>query len=399
MTTTDLTYDEIGERAEEIYTRAQHQLGWQGMLDTPEDRAVLVRAMDPADRAELMELDQAAGRKLKRVGEDALAVENRQRARLRAAEVAGEIARMQGRGTRYDANPLAYTSQALDNIQGAIETRSAGVFLADEGFLPVETRAALSTSTYGAGRAWGANVIGGPRLCHVVAGVPQQRIDAIFAQLPTLVLPTAAGSVAENASLGEYATSTAASVTLARFGRWTDLSRESLIGASADAVVGMHTIGVAKDLDKVLIDMVEAAAGTAVAFNADVPGVVRAAMAAVIDNTAAADASDLVILTNPANAALLQDVTPIGGATIAERFQRFSGAIVYASSAVNTGFMTIANLRAGTRYFEARRLETQTQLLPKVDTLTVASSVVAGYGLAMAGGATGFAIAQDVVTP
>jgi hypothetical protein len=202
--------------------------------------------------------------------------------------------------------------------------------------------------------------------------------------------------VAENVTLSEFAASTAASVTLARFGRWTDISRESLIGADAGAMVAMHQIGVAKDLDKVLIDAVETAAGAAVGFQTDVPANVRKAMAQVTDNTAAADSADLVVLVHPDNASLLQDVSPIGGQTIAEPFQRFSGAIVYPSSAVNTGFATVANLRAGARYFEARGFTTETDLAPKTDTMTIASSVVAGYGLGLA---TGFAVMVDVVTP
>ena len=103
MTTTDLSVEEIGARADEIYTRAQDQLGWTGMLDTPEDRATLAAAMDPADRAELLLLDAAAGRKLRRVGEDARQlVESRQRAR----QIHGEIDRLKGRGPARGHSPL-----------------------------------------------------------------------------------------------------------------------------------------------------------------------------------------------------------------------------------------------------------------------------------------------------
>ncbi|MFD3399438.1 hypothetical protein ACFWUU_02100 [Kribbella sp. NPDC058693] len=290
-------------------------------------------------------------------------------------------------------HPLAYTSQTLDAVQAAIDSRTSGRFGA------MEQRAALTTGTFGAPRAWGSNVLNGPRLLHMAAGVPQQPVDAIFAQVPNLTLPTASASVAETVTLSEYAASTAGSVTLARFGRWTDLSRESLIGADAGAIVGMHTIACAKDLDKVLIDATETAAGSAVAFTADVPAAIRTAMAQVIDNTAAADAADLVILVNPANAALLQDVSPIGGVTQAEGFTKFSGALVYPSSAVNTGFITVANLAAGARYFEAQPVITETDYLPKTSVLTVATSTIAGYGLGLVGGASGFAIMVDVVTP
>ena len=289
------------------------------------------------------------------------------------------------------AHPLALDADTLDAAQGALEARAAGRWTVGE-----EHRAALVTTTLGAPRAWGSNVLDGPRLLHVAAGVPSQSVDAVLAQHPKFTLPTASAAVAETLSLGEYDTSNSGSVTLARFGRWTDLSRESLIGADAGSIAAMHQVGIAKDLDLVLIDAVETAAGAAVAFSADVPAAVRKAMATVIDATAAADSADLVVLVHPDNAALLQDVTPIGGSTIAEGFQRFSGALVYASSAVNTGFITVANLAAGARYFEARGVTLETDTAVKTDVLTVATSVIGGYGIGLT---SGFAVMVDVVTP
>lgn len=307
-----------------------------------------------------------------------------------AAAVRRAMAGADGYG-QSDAHPLSFTSQALDTLQGAIEGLTAARVMADE----LERRAALTTATFGAPRAWGANVLDGPRLLHIAAGVPTQKVAAPFAQIPNLTLPTATGSVGENVALAEYAASTANSVTLARFGRWTDLSRESLVGADAGAITAMHRLGVALDLDKVLIDLVEAAAGAAVPFTADVPAAIRKAIAVVTAATAASDAADLVILVHPDNVALLQDVAPIGGSTMAEQFGKFSGALVYPSNAVDTGFVTVANVKSGARYFQARGLGTETELATKTSTLTVATSVIGGYGL----GLTGFASKVDVVTP
>ena len=293
-------------------------------------------------------------------------------------------------------SPLAYSPESLDAVQAALDERTTGRFQA----FGIEERAALTTSTFGSPRAWGANVLAGPRILHVVAGVPRQPTNAVLAQVPNFTLPTAQAGAAENASLAEFAASTAGSVTLARFGRYTDLSRESNIGTDAAGLVGLQGIGIARDLDTVLVNAVETAAGSAVAFSADVPAAIRKAMAQVIDNTASASAADLVVLTHPDNAALLQDVAPIGGETMGEGFQRFSGALVYPCSAVDTGFMTIAALRAGVRYFEAWPTVTETQVASiKTATLTIATSTISGYGLILAGGATGFAIKVDVVTP
>jgi hypothetical protein len=374
---------------------------------TPDELQTVVNDLD----ARLLELHQNADGSYrdKSAAEDAefgaiLAV------RDEAAKIAGQARRALSqfqRGTGLEStfgvhrsarrlgelrHPLDYTRESLDAIQDAIVNRSAGTFRADDD----EIRAALATGTYGAPRVWGSNVLAGPRVLHVAAGVPQQPAAAIFAQLPVLTLPSATTSVGENVTLTEFAASTAGSVTLARFGRWTDLSSESLLGADAGALVSMHRIGIAKDLDNNLIGLVNTAAGSAVAFTADVPAAIRGAMAKVIDATAAADSTQLQVLCHPDNAALLQSVTPVGGRTIGEGFQDFSGALVYPSSAVPTGFMLVANLAAGVRYFEARPLLTETQLLPKVDTLTLATSVIAGYGIALGGSAF---VKVDVVTP
>ncbi|MGH8775073.1 MAG: hypothetical protein ACRDWI_07835 [Jiangellaceae bacterium] len=294
-------------------------------------------------------------------------------------------------------NPLGFTAEALDGLQAAIESRTEGRFAA--GMTREELKffnATLSTSTYGAPREWGANVLDGPRLLHVAAGVPRQPITAVLAQFPSLTLPTAAPGVGEGVSLAEYASSTAGSVTLARFGRWTDLSVEALIGADAGALIGMHQLGIALDLDKLLVDAVNTAAGAAVPFNADVVGQIRKSMATVIAATAAADPARLMIMAHPDNVPLLQDVTPVGGLTIAEPFQKFSGATVYASTAVPTGFMLTANLQVGVRFFEARGALSQTDLAPKSDITTVATSLIGGYGITLT---TGFVIKNDVVTP
>lgn len=292
-------------------------------------------------------------------------------------------------GARASAtHPLAYTGAALDELQAALNTRRSS---------RVVHNATLTTSTLGAGREWAANVMRGPRVLHVATGVPQTTgTDAIYAQYPQFTLPTATGSVAEGVTVTEYAASAAGSLTMGRFGRFTDLSQESQIGADAEAIIAMHQLGVAKDLDKVLIDAVETAAGAAVAFSADVPAAIRKAMALVIDNTAAENAADLVILVHPDNAALLQDVAPIGGETVGEGFQRFGGALVYPSSATNTGFMTVANLSVGCRYFEAQGLQTETDMAVKTSVLTTATSIIAGYGVSLV---SGFASMVDVVTP
>jgi hypothetical protein len=291
-------------------------------------------------------------------------------------------------------NPLAYTHAALDEIQGMIEQVRRG-----DGITPRRiSNATLTTGTYGAPREWGRNVLSGPRLLHVVAGVPRQPIDAILAQFPQLTLPTPSAAVGEGASLVEYASSVSGSVTAGRFGRFTDLSQESLVGTDAAAIISMHQLGIALDLDAVLIAAVQTAAGAAVGFTADVVGNIRKAIAKVLANTAAEDPSQLVILAHPNDAFLLENVTPTGGQTIAEAFQRFSGALVYPSNSVTAGFMTVANLPAGVRFFEATSGAGTLVDVASVKTgiSTIATALIGGYGITLA---AGFAVMQDVVTP
>lgn len=290
-------------------------------------------------------------------------------------------------------NPLAYTPEALDDLAASFASRTS---VRVEGGAR-ERFATVTTGLYGNPVAWGRNVLAGPRLLHVAAGVPTQSIDAIVAEFPSLTLPTATAGVAETVTVPEYASSATGTVTAARFGRWTDFSTEALIGTSPDAVVAMHQLGIALDLDKVLIDAVETAAGAPVAFNADVPGNVRRALARVQARTAAADVGNLVILVHPDDVWLLEDVQPIGGVTTGEGFSRFSGAMIYPSEAVNTGFITVANLSVGCRFFEARGVSTQTyDLAPKTGVSTVVTYTIAGYAVTLT---SGFATTIDVVTP
>lgn len=355
--------------------------------------------LDPAEEAALDELIAA-----KRQCADEISKADGELSALRAmrqeeSEVAQQAADThktsawytRAAGAEPKRNPLAYSPAALDSIQASLDQRVSGRFEA-----AMQERAALATGTYGAPRAWGSNVLDGPRLLHMAAGVPRQSIDAIYAQFPQLTLPTAQAGVGENTSLPEYAASAAGSVTLARYGRWTDLSRESRIGTDAETIVATHTVGIALDLDSALVGAVDTAAGTAVAFTADVPAAIRKALAQVQSNTAAANVAQLVVLTHPDNVALLQDVAPVGGQTMAEGFSRFSGALVYPSSAVPTGFMIVGNLRSGVRYFEAQELLTESDVDIKTGTFSLATSVIAGYAIGLLGGAF---IKVDVVTP
>lgn len=289
------------------------------------------------------------------------------------------------------SNPLAYTPSALDSIQSAISGHTSGRFDADQ-----FTNAALTTTTYGQPSVWGSNVLGGPRLLHLAAGIPTASIDAVLAEFPKLVIPAAGASVGEGVSLAEYSSSTGGSLVLGRFGRWTDLSGESLIGADAGAIIAVHALAIARDLDKSLVDAVNTEAGAAIAFDADVVGQIRKSIAVVQDNTGAATVDGICVIVHPDDIALLEDIAPVSGSGIAEGFVRFSGACVYASSSVPTGFSLTANLRDSVRFFSAQGVRTATDTDVKTDLTTVATMTVAGYAIGLTGGS---ARKNDIRTP
>ncbi|GAA1223161.1 hypothetical protein GCM10009676_00530 [Prauserella halophila] len=291
-------------------------------------------------------------------------------------------------------HPLTYSGEAVQAVQDAINTRTARrveANLSPEQLRQV-TNATVGTGQLGSPRKWGSNPLTGPRILHVIGGVRRVDADAVAAEFPELTLPTAQAGASEGASLAEYDSSTAGSATLRRFGRFTDLNVEARFGTDARAIVAMHQLGIAKDLDGALISDVESAAGTAAAFD-DPPQDVRKAIAQVLDATASMDPADLVILSHPDDANLLQDVQPTGGETTAEAFQRFAGALVYPSSAVTSGTMVVSNLRAGTLFFEAQGAMTAFDEDVKTGVRTVATALVGGYGVSLT---DGFAQAVDV---
>ena len=294
-----------------------------------------------------------------------------------------------------DRHPLAYTADAVRLVQNAIDTRGRLTVEADLSRQRFEVlNATLTTTTHGAPREWGASVLPGPRVLHRLAGVRTVPSDAVDAEYSKLALPTATAASGEGVTLAEYDDSTAGTVTLGRFGRFTDLSIESLIGTDAAAIIAIHQLGIAKDLDEVLITAVENDAGSPAAFN-DPDADARDAIAEIQDNTGAEDTTDIWLLIHPDDAHLFADITATGGKSIGEPFPSFAGARVYASSSVETGFATVANIRAGVLFFEARGTMTEVDNNVKTGVRTVATSIIGGYG---SGAIGSYSTQIDVVT-
>jgi hypothetical protein len=390
MTTTELTYDEIGERAEQIYTRAQSQLGWSGMLDTPEDRAVLVQAMDPADRAELMSLDVAAGRKLKRVGEDArLAVETRQRSR----QIVQAIDEASGRGPRRTGHsPLVVSETHLRSHAEAL--RTGAPFGAEEEY-EVETRATVTVATdLGSPGAWDAGQIRQPTTLRSFARIPNAPLTGASAQMPSVTLPAGAAGVAETVNHGEFDTIDVANLTTLRYGRWTTVTSFADAFDELQIINRSHAVGIARDLNLLDATAIIAAATSVTAFSAAVldqnvrAAILKVAAAALVEPT------DVVLIGSSAALAVVNGFAPASGDDRESVALRVFGARTYVHEPTVAGNI-YAFVPSAFQVF-SDRLRSSSTLDPKNGQNTFGSWLHStGPGVAIVGACQGV----DVVSP
>jgi len=275
-------------------------------------------------------------------------------------------------------SPLALDRDVLDALEAAVRSRSPGRF----GMAP-ELRAALSTTNTSGRQTWSANQVAGPRLLHVVAGVPSDlATGAIIANYLKAGAIAATGSVGENVSTSEFTSVTPASATLARFGRYSSLSREADIASEGAATLaGAHRRGVARDLDNLLIQAVTGVAATGTVTGTDGLRVAQA----TIGDSVGVEENGLTIVVHPGKAAVVADVSPVGGATLAETTPLFAGSAVYFSSLAPPG-SAVVFAGSSVRYFEAAAFLMETDHDVKTATLTIASSVIAAYGVDLING-------------
>ncbi|MCB2175604.1 MAG: hypothetical protein KQH57_07325 [Actinomycetales bacterium] len=279
------------------------------------------------------------------------------------------------------ASPLAVRADVLDAVQAAIAGRSAGRWVA--GLEPAaEQRAALTPSNTGGRHSWSAATLRSPRLLHQVAGVPiETNVAAITAEYLRAGAPASAASVAPATAVSELTSVTGTSVTLARYGRYTSLTREHLIAAdSAGTITSLHRRSIALDLDTVLITLISAAAptGTGVVTGSAADVALRIGLATVADATGA-EVPDLTIVANPADAGLIENVDPVGGATLGEVVATFGGAKVYYSSIATSGTALVFD-GASAKYLEAQALTFDSDVAVTTGVVTLATSVIGGYG-------------------
>ncbi len=242
-----------------------------------------------------------------------------------------------------------------------------------------EERAALVTSTYGTTTGWHGFGADGPLLLHDIGGAAIEQLVGLKLSYPTFTLPTASASVAETVTVGEYATSTAGTLTAARFGRWTDISAEASLNGT-NSILRMHSMAIARDLNAACVDVLETAASTPVTYATSAEFMVKRSIAVICDRTAC-DPSALVLVVNPTDAPAFTETTPTNGADIASTVERFSGARIFASTAMTAGIAMVANLGLGLVYGSAQPIRVETHLDVKTGVSTLATSVIGGYGV------------------
>ncbi|BBX00475.1 hypothetical protein BST36_16875 [Mycolicibacterium moriokaense] len=245
----------------------------------------------------------------------------------------------------YPGQPTAAGCPSLlvsrDNITKHAEALHEGrVFgVVEEARALVQVNPAAS-SALGGPQAW-AQV--GPREpMHLIrfAGIPVQTLTGVAAVMPTFTLPASTAGVNESTAHGEYDTVVDLPLTALRYGRWTSVSAAASQFDNLNGIANLHSVGIAKDLDKKVIGDIQTAAGAPVAYAADIAGNVRESLLTVAANVLATP-EHLVIVGTPADIALLGDTTPANGPDVGSVAVRFNGARMYATGEANAGQVTI----------------------------------------------------------
>jgi hypothetical protein len=312
---------------------------------------------------------------------------------LAALKDATEIrAARRDEGDRIEAESRARGAQ----IAAAIEQRRGAQAFANgrQSFGAIETRAAVqvdpaAASAMGSPAGWAQTDARDPRHLIGFSGIPVQPLTGGTATVPQFTLPSGVAGVAETAEHAEYDSVVDVPLTAVRHGRWTKVTAAVDAFDPLTGLNNMHAIGIARDLDLAAVGDIETAAGTPVAYVADVAGNVRLALNTVAAGVYA-EVSDLVIVGTPADIAVLQDVTPANGPDAGSVTARFSGARLYPSVAATSGQVTVFAPRAFATFMSG--LQSASQINPADGSNTFGQWLHAtGVAMGLVGGAVAVA--------
>lgn len=249
-----------------------------------------------------------------------------------------------------------------------------------------------------------ANALGGPQAwaqigprepMHLIrfAGIPVQTLTGVSAVMPAYTLPASAAGVNESTAHGEYDSVVDVPLSALRYGRWTSVSAAASQFDSLSGIANLHSVGIAKDLDKKVVGDIQTAAGTPVTYVADIAGNVRKSLLTV-SAAVLVPVDQLVIFGTPGDIALLGDTTPANGPDVGSVTERFNGARLYATNEATAGQVTVFAPNAFLVFMS--QLQSASTIDPKDGSNSFGSwlhSTGVGQGL------TGSAQAVDTVSP
>jgi hypothetical protein len=308
--------------------------------------------------------------------------------RARGAQIAAAIEQRRGAQAFANGRPPSLLV-SVDNLRQHAEAMSRG-----QSFGAIETRAAVqvdpaAASAMGSPAGWAQTDARDPRHLIGFSGIPVQPLTGGTATVPQFTLPSGVAGVAETAEHAEYDSVVDVPLTAVRHGRWTKVTAAVDAFDPLTGLNNMHAIGIARDLDLAAVGDIETAAGTPVAYVADVAGNVRLALNTVAAGVYA-EVSDLVIVGTPADIAVLQDVTPANGPDAGSVTARFSGARLYPSVAATSGQVTVFAPRAFATFMSG--LQSASQINPADGSNTFGQWLHAtGVAMGLVGGAVAVA--------
>lgn len=254
----------------------------------------------------------------------------------------------------------------------------------------VEVRALSTTNSGARTDVWGANL--GLDFIHRALGIPEQlQSDSLKFEAPkwAALSPQAAG--AEGTAFATLTDPTLATVTLARFGRYTVVSDESLKFGTTLTDIGMRlTDEVVNDINTVVVNALETAA-VAQAFAVSAAQSLDTAIAKVRAATGAATG----VLVNPADYYLFSQKSGAdSGDDIGSQVVAWNGVALVPHDAVDAGFATVVSGRA----FKLLGTQLSLESLPELSTgqMAARSRMHAALGVSMAGNV---AVKADIVSP
>jgi hypothetical protein len=236
-------------------------------------------------------------------------------------------------------NPLMLSEQNLRALSEAIREGRPWSVQQD----PPEARAMLQTTTLGSDGSWATSQLPGPVSLRAFAGIPTSPLTGVTAQMPSYTPPAGGAGVNESTQHGEFTGVTLASLTVSRYGRWTQVSAAASAFDDLVGINGAHAVGIARDLTLADWTAIDTSAGAAVGFVASALDLqIRQAVMKVSAATMGSP-DQCVIVGSSTDLGLATGYAPTSGDDRGSVSLRVYGARVFPFEQATTGFVWIFN--------------------------------------------------------